>query len=70
MVCTNFVWCGGGLALDWVDLRVFSSNFHQNWNAINSLVVIMDRCVSLGGGCGAVVASKTVMFNRGEFWEV
>jgi len=52
-----------------MNLREFSSNFHKNWNAINSLVV-KDRCVSLGGGCGAVIASKMAMFNRGEFWEV
>ena len=58
----NFGWCGGGLALDWVNLREFSSNFHKNWNAIKSLVVKY-RCVSLGGGCRAVIASKTAMFN-------
>ena len=30
-----------GLALDWVNLNVFSSNFHKNWCDvnINSLVV-------------------------------
>jgi hypothetical protein len=38
------------------------SNFHKNWNAIKSLVV-KDRCVLLGGGCGAVIASKMAMFN-------
>ena len=41
----------------------------KNWSAVNSLVV-KDCCVSLGGSCGAVIASKTAMFNRGGFWEV
>jgi len=55
--------------LDWVNLHDFSRYFHKNLNAFNSLVV-KDHCVSSGGGCGAVIASKTAMFNRGGFWEV
>ena len=65
MVCTfevNFVWCGGGLTLDWVNLHDLSSNLHKNWSAVSSLFV-KDRCVSPGGGCGAVIASKMAMFN-------
>ncbi len=67
MIKVNFGWCGGGLALDWVNLREFSNNFHKNWNAIKSLVV-KDHCVSLGGGCGAVIASKMVMFTCENRW--
>ena len=62
MIEVNFGWCGGGLTLDWVNLHDSSSNFHKNWNAVSSLVV-KDRCVSPGGGCGAVIASKMAMFN-------
>jgi hypothetical protein len=65
----NVGWCGGGLALDWGNLHDFSSNFHKNWSAVDNLVV-KDRCVLLGGGCSAVIASKTGMFNRDVFWEV
>ena len=57
MIEVNLGWCGGGLTLDWVNLCIFSSNFHKNWSAFNSLVV-KDLCVSSGGGCGAVIASK------------
>jgi hypothetical protein len=69
VIKVNVGWCGGGFTLDWVSLRDFSSNFEKNWSAVNSLVV-KDRYLLLGGGCGAVIASKTAMFNRGEFWEV
>ncbi len=54
------VW--GRAHADWVNLHYSSSNFHKNWNAVSSLVV-KDRCVSPGGGCGAVIASKMAMFN-------
>jgi hypothetical protein len=65
----DFGWCGGGLTLDWVNLRDFSSNFNTNWNAASSLVV-KGRCALPGGGCGAVIDSRTAMFNQGKFWEV
>jgi hypothetical protein len=46
-----------------------SSNIHGNWSGGNSLVV-RDRCVLLGGDCGAVIASKMAICVIEMNWEV
>ncbi len=69
MIEVNCGWCGGGLALDWVNLCDFSSNYHKNWSVFISLAV-KDHCVSSSGDCGAMIASNTAMLNQGGFWEV
>jgi hypothetical protein len=47
----------------------FSSNFHKNWSAGNSLVVRDHLVLSEDGGC-AVIVSDMAMCDRGEFWVV
>ena len=68
MIEVNLGWCGKGLVLDWVYLCDFLSNFHKNWSGGNSLVV-RDCCVLSSCGCGVVIAFKTAVFDRDEFWE-
>ena len=49
------------LALDWVYLRKFSSNFHDNWSVGNSLMVKDCLALTVDGG-GAV--NINVYFGR------
>ena len=52
----NFRRYGGRLALDWMYLCKFSSNFCTNWSGGNSLVV--RDCLALSvDGCGAMIVS-------------
>ena len=50
----------------WVFLCQFSSNFLDNWNVGNSLVVRNHLALSVDGG-GAVIATELAMYDRGEF---
>jgi hypothetical protein len=50
-------------------LRKFSSNFHKNWSAGNSLVVRDHLVLSVDVG-STVIVSKMAMCDRGEFWLV
>jgi hypothetical protein len=54
--------CGGGLALDWMYLCKFSSNFCKNWSGGNSMVKKDQLALSVDGG-GTVIGSKLAMFD-------
>jgi hypothetical protein len=66
LIEVNFGRCGGRLALDWVNLRKFSSNFLDNWSVGNSLIVKDWLVLTVDGG-GAVISSEMLMYDRGEF---
>jgi len=65
----NFGRCGGRLALDWVYLCKFSSNFLDNWSVDNSLMVKDCLALTVDGG-GAVISFEMLIFDRCVFWEV
>jgi len=65
----DFGSCGGRLALDWVYLCKFSSDFLNNWSVGNSLMVRDHLVLSVDGGV-AVISSEMLMFDRCVFWEV
>ena len=69
LIEVNFGRCGGKLALDWVYLCKFSSNFLDNWSVGNSLMVKDCLALTVDGG-GAVISSEMFMFDRCVFWEV
>ncbi len=62
----NFGRCGGRLALDWVYLCKFSSNFLDYWSVGNSLMVKDCLALTVDGG-GAVISSEMLMFDHVYF---
>ena len=63
LISVYFGRCEGSLALDWMYLREFLSDFHNNWSGGNSLMV--RNCLALSvDGSGTAIAFEMSMFGR------